>query len=85
MLGAMYLQIAFLQAGTTAARFCKGPDCNRTVALSAPETEEEYARRRTKGERKPSKTYNNNKVYCSPACKQAAYRRAQKGMLPDAN
>jgi len=84
LLGAMYLQMAFLRAGKTAARVCQGPDCNRTIALSAPETEKEYARRRARGERKASQTYAN-KVYHSPACKQAAYRARKKKMLPDIN
>jgi hypothetical protein len=70
LLGAMYLQMAFLRSGTTAARFCRGPGCNRIIALSAPETEEEYATRLARGERKISKTYDN-KVYHSRACKQA--------------
>jgi hypothetical protein len=82
LLGAMYLQMAFLRSGMTAARFCQGPGCNRTIALSTPETEEEYAKRLARGERKPSKTYDN-KVYHSPVCKQAAYRARKKRTLPD--
>ena len=82
LLGAMYLQLAFLRSGTTAARICQGPGCNRTIALSTPETEEEYATRLARGERKISKTYDN-KVYHSKACKQAAYRARKKRALPD--
>jgi hypothetical protein len=82
LLGAMYLQMAFLRTGTTAARVCQGPGCNRTIALSTPETEEEYATRRARGERKVSNTYAN-KVYHSDACKQAAYRARKKRTLPD--
>jgi hypothetical protein len=82
LLGAMYLQMAFLRSGTTAARVCQGPGCNRTIALSTPETEEEYATRLARGERKVSKTYDN-KVYHSRACKQAAYRARKKRTLPD--
>ena len=82
LLGAMYLQMAFLRAGKTAARVCQGPGCNRTIAISKPETEEEYARRRSRGERKASKTYDN-KVYHSPRCKQAAYRARKNRTLPD--
>jgi hypothetical protein len=82
LLGAMYLQLAFLRSGTTAARVCQGPGCNRIIALSTPETEEEYATRLARGERKVSKTYDN-KVYHSRACKQAAYRARKKRTLPD--
>ena len=84
LLGAMYPQMAFLRAGKTAARVCQGPGCNRTIAISKPETEEEYARRRARGERKPSNTYAN-KVYHSDACKQAAYRARKKRTLPDSD
>jgi len=84
LLGAMYLQMAFLRAGKTAARVCQGPDCNRTIAISKPETEEEYARRRARGERKVSNTYAN-KVYHSDACKQAAYRARKKRTLPESD
>jgi hypothetical protein len=82
LLGVMYLQMAFLRSGTTAARICQGPGCNRTIALSAPETEEEYATRLARGGRKDSKTYDN-KIYHSRACKQAAYRARKKRTLRD--
>ena len=84
LLGAMYLQMAFLRGGETAARVCQGPGCNRTIDLGAPETEVEYARRRARGERKASKTYDNKK-YHSKACKQAAYRARKKSAPPDSD
>jgi hypothetical protein len=84
LLGAMYLQMAFLRAGKTAARVCQGPGCNRTIDLSAPETEEEKDKRLARGERKVSKTYDN-KMYHSKACKQAAYRARKKGTPPDSD
>lgn len=84
LLGAMYLQLAFLRSGKTAARVCQGPDCNRTIAISKPETEEQKDKRLARGERKTSKTYDN-KVYHSGACKQAAYRARKKRTLPDSD
>jgi hypothetical protein len=84
LLGAMYLQMAFLRSGTTAARVCQGPGCNRTIDLSAPETEKEKDKRLARGERKVSKTYDNKK-YHSKACKQAAYRARKKGTPPDSD
>jgi hypothetical protein len=84
LLGAMYLQIAFLRSGKTVARVCQGPGCNRTIAISKPETEEEKAKRLARGERKVSKTYDN-KVYHSKACKQAAYRARKKRALHESD
>jgi hypothetical protein len=78
LLGAMYLQLAFLMTAATAARFCKAPDCNRVIALDAPEeTPEGKLLRLSKGASKPYKT-RKDKEFCDKACYMRWKRRNQK-------
>ncbi len=78
LLGAMYLQISFLMTATTAARFCKARDCNRVVALDAPEeTPEGKLERLSKGFSKPYKP-RSDKEFCGRACYMRWRRRKEK-------
>jgi hypothetical protein len=79
LLGAMYLQLAFVMKGTTAARFCRAPACNKTIPLDAPQEtpEEESERLFTKGKRKPQRP-RSDKQFCGKACYMRWKRRNEK-------
>lgn len=79
LLGAMYLQMAFLMKNTTAARYCRAPKCNNIISLDAPqETPEEISERQfTKGKRKPQKR-RSDKEFCDKACYMRWKRRNEK-------
>jgi hypothetical protein len=80
LLGAMYLQIAFLMRNTAAARYCRAPGCNRIISFDAPqETPEERLERLSanKVKRKPQKRRSDTE-FCDKACYMRWKRRNDK-------
>jgi len=79
LLGAMYLQLAFLMRNTAAARYCRAPGCNRMLSFDAPQEtpEERVERLSTKGKRKPQKR-RSDKEFCNKAHYMRWKRRRDK-------
>jgi hypothetical protein len=82
LLGAMYLQLAFLMRNTVGVRYCRAPNCNKIISFDAPqETPEERLERLSrlsiKGRRKPQKR-RSDKEFCDKACYMRWKRRNDK-------
>jgi hypothetical protein len=82
LLGAMYLQLAFLMRNTTATRYCRAPKCNKIISFDPPqETPEERLERLSrpsfKGRRKPQKP-RSDKEFCNKAHYMRWKRRNDK-------
>jgi Putative inner membrane protein (DUF1819) len=79
LLGAMYLQLAFLMPNTVGVRYCRAPNCNKILSFDAPQEtpEEESERLFTKGKRKPQKR-RSDKEFCNKACYMRWKRRREK-------
>ena len=80
LLGALYLQLAYLVRNTTATRYCLAPKCNKIISFDPPqETPEERLVRLSanKIKRKPQKP-RSDKVFCDAACKMRWKRRRDK-------
>jgi hypothetical protein len=79
LLGAMYLQLAFLMRNTVGVRYCRAPNCNKILSFDAPQEtpEEESERLFTKGKRKPQKP-RIDKEFCNKAHYMRWWRRREK-------
>jgi hypothetical protein len=67
LLGAMYLQMAFLMGPSSGKRYCKGPNCNRVITFDTPEHPIAAAGLK-KNDRSSGYRTRIDKEFCSRAC-----------------
>ena len=67
LLGAMYLQMAWLMSATGEVRRCRGPGCTRVITFEQPKapSEDPGLRKNARGKYRTRK----DKVFCSQRCK----------------
>jgi hypothetical protein len=72
LLGAMFLQMMWLMTATGEERRCEGPGCSAVIAFDAPKPMTASTK---KNDRSMGYRTRRDKRFCSPACKQASYRK----------